>query len=75
MDMKKKKKTSIKVYIMVPVIVLGVVSILSNLMALQNVRKVNRNATNIVDNYMPAISELEEIQVKTKSLQNLCMNK
>jgi DNA-binding GntR family transcriptional regulator len=50
--------------------VLGIVSILSNLMSLQNVRKVNRDATNIVDNYMPAISELEEIQLKTKSLHN-----
>ena len=68
--MKKKRKMSIKIYILVPVMVLGIVSILSNLMSLQNVRKVNRDATNIVDNYMPAISELEEIQLKTKSLHN-----
>lgn len=68
--MKKKKQTSIRVYIMLPVIILGVVSILSNLIALQNVRKVNRNATNIVDNYMTAISQLEAIQRKTKGLHN-----
>ena len=68
--MKKKKKMSIKIYILVPVMVLGFVSIISNLLSLQNVRKVNRDATNIVDNYMPAISELEEIQLDTKSLHN-----
>ena len=68
--MKKKKQTSIRTYIMLPVIVLGVVSILSNLIALQNVRKVNRNATNIVDNYMTAISELETIKGDTKELHN-----
>lgn len=68
--MKKNKKMSIKIYILVPVMVLGFVSIISNLLSLQNVRKVNRDATNIVDNYMPAISELEEIQLDTKSLHN-----
>ena len=68
--MKKKKKMIIKIYILVPVMVLGFVSIISNLLSLQNVRKVNRDATNIVDNYMPAISELEEIQLDTKSLHN-----
>ena len=68
--MKKEKKMSIKIYILVPVMVLGFVSIISNLLSLQNVRKVNRDATNIVDNYMPAISELEEIQLDTKSLHN-----
>lgn len=68
--MKKKKQTSIRIYIMIPVLVLGIVSILSNLIALQNIRKVNRNATNIVDHYMIAISELEEIQRNTKGLHN-----
>lgn len=72
--MKKEKKMSIKAYILVPVMVLGFVSIVSNLLSLQNVRKVNRDASHIVDNYMPAISELEEIQLESKSLHNKALS-
>lgn len=66
--MKGKKRATIKRYIMLPVILLGVVSIVSNAMALVNVRKVNGNASEIVDNYMAAISELESIQRQAKVL-------
>lgn len=66
--MKGKKRATIKRYIMLPVILLGVVSIVSNAMALVNVRKVNGNASEIVDNYMAAISELDSIQRQAKVL-------
>lgn len=66
--MKGKKRATIKRYIMLPVILLGVVSIVSNALALVNVRKVNGNASEIVDNYMAAISELESIQRQAKVL-------
>lgn len=66
--MKGKKRATIKRYIMLPVILLGVVSIVSNALALVNVRKVNGNASEIVDNYMAAISELESIQKQAKVL-------
>ncbi|WP_075721614.1 methyl-accepting chemotaxis protein [Roseburia sp. 499] len=66
--MKGKKRATIKRYIMLPVILLGVVSIISNALALVNVRKVNGNASEIVDNYMAAISELESIQRQAKVL-------
>ena len=42
--MSKKKKSSVRIAILLPVMVLGVVSILSNLMAITNIRKVNKNA-------------------------------
>ncbi len=68
--MKKDRKFSIKLYIMAPVIVLGIVSIISNLMSLHNVSKVNNDATKIVDVYMPANSDLGDIQIKIKNLHN-----
>lgn len=72
--MKNKKKFSIKLYIMVPVIVLGIVTLASNVLSLQNIRKVNNSAENIVDDYMPAISALEEIQLKTEVLHNQALS-
>ena len=56
--MKNKKHASIKMYIMIPVLILGIVSIISNAMAIMNIRNVNANASNIADNYMTGISDL-----------------
>ena len=63
-----KKRGSIKLYIMLPVLVLGIVSILSNIMAVSNIRKVNANASNIADHYMTSITQLSEIQRQTQEL-------
>ena len=40
-----KKRTSLKALILVPVFILGILSVLSNVMAVNNIRKVNRNAS------------------------------
>ena len=42
-----KKRTSLKALILVPVFILGILSVLSNVMAVNNIRKVNRNASRI----------------------------
>ena len=60
--MSKKKKSSVRIAILLPVMVLGVVSILSNLMAITNIRKVNKNAEEITNTYMVELQELAEIQ-------------
>ena len=56
-----KRKASIRVMIMVPVLLLGFVSIFSNVMSLTNLRKVNTTASTIADDYMAAINELDVI--------------
>lgn len=66
--MKKKKKGSIKLYIILPVLILGIVSIISNIMAIQNIRKVNANASNIADHYMTNITQLSEIERQAQEL-------
>ena len=56
--MQKKARISIKYIILIPVFVLGIVSIFSNIQAILNIKKVNTNATEITDTYMARISEL-----------------
>ena len=63
-----KKKSSIRVMIMVPVLLLGLVSILSNVMAVVNLRKVNQTASIIADDYLTAITELDTIGHATQEV-------
>lgn len=66
-----KKRTSLKALILVPVFILGILSVLSNVMAVNNIRKVNRNASRIADDCMNSISELSAIENETQSIHKL----
>ena len=66
--MKKNRGLSIKTIILIPVFVLGIVSIISNMQAISNIRKVNSNASIIADEYMTSISKLGEIQNETQAI-------
>ena len=61
-----KKRTSLKALILVPVFILGILSVLSNV-----IRKVNRNASRIADDCMNSISELSAIENETQSIHKL----
>lgn len=65
---KKTKGLSIKTIILIPVFVLEIVSIISNMQAISNIRKVNSNASVIADEYMTSISKLGEIQNETQAI-------
>lgn len=67
----EKKRTSLKALILVPVFILGILSVLSNVMAVNNIRKVNRNASRIADDCMNSISELSAIENETQSIHKL----
>ena len=74
--MEKKRRISITTVILIPVFVLGIVSVISNVQAISNIRKVNANATVIADEYMTSISKLAEIEnemqvVHTKGLSHI----
>ena len=69
-----KKKTSIRVMIMVPVLLLGLVSILSNVMAVANLRRVNQTASTIADEYLTAITELDTIGQTSKDIHTLALS-
>lgn len=66
--MKKNRGLSIKTIILIPVFVLGIVSIISNMQAISNIRQVNSNASIIADEYMTSISKLGEIQNETQAI-------
>lgn len=69
--MKKQGRVSTKMIILIPVFILGIVSIVSCFLAVNNIRSVNNNATQIADGYMSCISELGEIQKETLTIHNL----
>lgn len=69
-----KKKSSIRVMIMVPVLLLGLVSILSNVLSLTNLRKVNNTASTIADDYMVAIGQLDTIGQTSKNIHTLALS-
>lgn len=64
--MGKKRRISITTVILIPVFVLGIVSIISNIQAISNIKKVNANASEIADEYMTSIAKLGEIQNETQ---------
>lgn len=66
-----KKRTSLKALYWMPVFILGILSVLSNVMAVNNIRKVNRNASRIADDCMNSISELSAIENETQSIHKL----
>ncbi|SFO00674.1 Methyl-accepting chemotaxis protein [Pseudobutyrivibrio sp. UC1225] len=68
------KKTSIRLYILIPVLLLGILSIFSNVMALYNLSKVNHTATKIADEYMVAITELDTIGQTAKDIHSLALS-
>ena len=72
--MGKKRSLSIKVVILVPVFLLGIISILSNFLAVSNIRRVNSNASVIADESMTTISELAAIQDKTQIIHRMALS-
>ena len=68
------KKKSIRVMILIPVLLLGVVSVLSNVLALFNLSRVNKTASKIADEYMVAIMQLDTIGQKAKDIHTLALS-
>ncbi len=70
MDKKQKRRGSIKVRIMLPVLILGIVAIVSNVTAMSNIQKVNKNAERIADHYMTSLTELSSMKEQVQQLHN-----
>ena len=69
--MKKKSYIITKFIILIPVFILGFVSVVSNILAVTNIKRVNANATQIANGYMNCISELGDIQKETLLIHRL----
>ncbi len=66
--MNQKRRGSIRVLIIIPVLILGIVGVISNFIAMSNIRKVNGNASEIADHYMSSLTELSSIKEQIQSL-------
>ncbi len=75
MNMKnKKKRISTKLILLFPVFILGIVCILSSLIAVRNIQGVNAKANVITDKYMMGITELAKIQEETNNIHKMALS-
>lgn len=69
--MNQKKKLSTKLIILIPVFILGIFSVISNVMSVSNIKNVNRSAVQISEVSLKNVSGLAEIQRQTQDIHNL----
>ena len=67
----QKKRVSTRLIILIPVLILGFVSILSNLLSFNSIRKVNGDATQITDESMEIVNRLSDIEKQTQTIHLL----
>lgn len=72
--MENKKRISIKLILLLPVCILGVVAVLSNVEAIRNLRDVNQTAVEIAQEHMINISQLSDIQRETQEIHRLALS-
>ena len=70
----QKMRISIKLLTLIPVFVLGIVSLISNISSIGNISSVNKTATTIADEYMESIVELGDIQRETQNLHKMALS-
>lgn len=76
MAAKQKKKVigGVRAMILIPVMILGLVLIFSNMLSISNLRQVNANATEITDKHMVSIDKLDEIQTQAQNLHKMALS-
>ncbi|WP_310602384.1 methyl-accepting chemotaxis protein [Anaerosporobacter sp.] len=71
MNKKKKSFLNVKLIVLVPLLLLGIVTVLSNFVAIINIRSVNNNATKITDYHMEGKEYLANIQEEVQIIHKL----
>ena len=69
-----KKRLSLKYIILVPVIILGIVSVVSNIWSMNSLKRVNDTATKIVEENLYNITSLREIQKEASAIHRLALS-
>lgn len=67
-------KLSIQQRLILPIILLGIVALLSNALAIFSIHNVNSNASTIVDNYMEGKTQLVEIRRSTMNIHKMALS-
>ena len=68
------KNISLKHRLIIPIALLGIVAILSNILSIINIRNVNMSAANIADNYMDGKSRLAEICQSSMNIHKMALS-
>ena len=69
-----KNKLRIQHRLILPIVLLGVVALISNVLAVFNINNVNANAANIVDNYMVGTTKLDEIRRSISNTHKMALS-
>lgn len=69
-----KKKLTIQQRLILPIILLGVVALISNALSVFGIQNVNSNAANIVDRYMVGLETLQNIRHTTTNIHKLALS-
>ena len=68
------KTISLKHRLIIPIALLGIVALLSNILSIVNIRNVNTSASNIADNYMDGKSRLSEICQSSMNIHKMALS-
>lgn len=68
------KNISLKHRLIIPIALLGIVALLSNILSIINIRNVNASASNIADNYMEGKERLAEICQTSMDIHKLALS-
>ena len=69
-----KKKLTIQQRLILPIILLGVVALISNALSVFGINNVNANASKIVDNYMVGSETLQNIRHTTTNIHKMALS-
>lgn len=69
-----KKKFTIQQRLILPIILLGVVALISNALSVYSINNVNANASNIVDDYMVGLETLQNIRHTTTNIHKMALS-
>lgn len=72
--MNDKKAISIKLQILVPVLLIAIIAVLSNVMAISNLKNVNSQASLVTGDVMSGIKQISTIQAETQDLHTLALS-
>lgn len=70
----QKMRMSIKLLTLIPVFVLGIVALFSNISSINSIRSVNKTATEISDEYLVSITKLGDIQRETQNIHKMALS-
>ena len=68
------KDISLKQRLIIPIALLGIVALLSNILSIINIHNVNSSAANIADNYMDGKSRLAQISQSSMAIHKMALS-